>query len=215
MQYDGPPIELGCHVMHAGSMLKVACGQRTFMRMQAFVPWQQRGMDVEQSTGVVCDKARRQHAHEAGQHDQFGAAGVDGLHQCGFKCVAIKLSARTEVGSGNGACGNALTDTPRQGAGIFAVAQYLHDGGCKSAACTARSNGSKVAAAARNQHRQPQRRAACRHCVMTTPRVPRSMLPMRVAVSPCARSSASAASASPGATMTTMPMPQLKVRYIS
>ena len=81
MQYDGAPIELGCHVMHAGSMLKVACGQGTLMGMQTFVPWQQRGMDVEQAPCVVRDKTRRQHAHEAGQHDQLGTAGIDGLHQ--------------------------------------------------------------------------------------------------------------------------------------
>src|SRR5262245_12832859 len=77
-----------------------------------------------------------------------------------------------------------------------------------------------VAAGARHRFhvRAPPRnedREAQGHSWMTTPALPRRTSPMRVAVSPRATSTRSASSACVRGMTAIMPMPQLKVRYIS
>ena len=81
--------------MDGGPVQPHTRGQRTPMRIQPRESRQQRGVDVQQAAAIARHEAGRQHAHEAGQHDQRRLMRVDCLRQRGFEGLArIELRVR-------------------------------------------------------------------------------------------------------------------------
>ena len=77
--------------VHGAAMLGVAGFQCATMGVQALVPWQQGGVDVEQAALIVTYKGRCQDAHEAGQHHEVRRVAVDFLCQCAVEGGAIRV----------------------------------------------------------------------------------------------------------------------------
>lgn len=62
---QGTCVELGRDPMDTAAMLAIIRRQCPRMGVKTFMTRQQRGMDVEQTTGVVRDKVLTQDAHKA------------------------------------------------------------------------------------------------------------------------------------------------------
>jgi riboflavin kinase/FMN adenylyltransferase len=82
LRKDGAMVEFGRDRMHRGPMESTAIGQHPSMGVEAFVGGQQRGVDVEQTPSKGLTEWAGENAHEAGEHDEVGRMGLDGLGQC-------------------------------------------------------------------------------------------------------------------------------------
>ena len=148
-------VEFGGDHMHR-SPCDLATGlDGALVRVQAGKGWQQRGVDVDQSTSITVDKRWRQNAHEARQQQQHGLVRtvitVNQLCQRGIKSLTAGIGLVVQY-LGH----NALGAGELQALGVRLVAD---DGGdpCTitlSPALTLRSidNGGHVGAAARDQN---------------------------------------------------------------
>src|SRR6516165_6736125 len=207
LQHDRSRIELGCHEVYAGAVLGVPGGEHAAVRVEAAVGGEERRMDVEHAPEVTAHQCRRENAHEARERNRIGLHGLESREQHLLERPALRfpgpgrgcdtLCARARQACGAGPIG----DHDHRLCGDFARARGTHDR-------------AHVGAAAGDQQGELQRRARA-HSWMTTPRLPLRTSPMTCALSPCATSSCTAAAACAAGTMTIMPMPQLKVRYIS
>src|SRR6188508_950553 len=189
-------------------MVRIPGRERARVRVEALVQGQQRRVDVEQPAFEAMHELRRENAHEAGERHQLCAAAFELGREGGVETGAIgKLPDRYDAGR-NAECGRAR-DAAR-GLPVGDDSNYLVRGAGSE---RGPRDGFHVAAAPGDDHRHRHRHAG--HSSMTTPREPLPTPPMIQAVSPAALRCASAVSTSDGATTTTMPMPQLNVRYIS
>lgn len=82
---DRSGVEFRRDPVHAGAVLGVAGLQRPGMRIQAAVLRQQGRVNVDHAACVSLDEFGRQHAHEAGQGDQFRPVAGDGFGQRRFE----------------------------------------------------------------------------------------------------------------------------------
>ena len=101
---------------------------------------QQAGVDVEEAAGVAGDEGVGEHAHEAGQHHQVGAVGVDGIGQGRVEGLAAGVGLVV-----NHLGDDALVDGKGEALGVGAVGD---DGGDFGAGDLRPDDGLHVAAAA-------------------------------------------------------------------
>src|SRR5205807_6084068 len=193
--------------MHAGAMLGVTRREHSGVGVQAAVRRQERGVNVEHPAEVVIDEPPRQNAQETRERDH----------------IRLMLLQRRRQRALEGAIASALElqhrgglDTQRGGAGetgrVGAVGDHHRDPRGDAAREARARDGDHVRAAAGNEDGEPERAGA--HSWMNTPRAPARTSPMTRAVSPRAVRNSTAAAARSGGTITAMPTPQLKVRYI-
>ena len=93
---QGAGVEFGMHPVNAAAMLRIVGRQCARMGVEAFMSWQQRRMDVEQTIGVVRDKFLTEDAHKTRQHDEVGLPGVDLCHHLTIIDVAIRVVGRCD-----------------------------------------------------------------------------------------------------------------------
>lgn len=85
-------VELGRDRMHCGPMESTTIGQHPGVGVEAFVGGQQRGVDVEQPASKGLAEWGGENAHEAGEHDEVGRMGLDGLGQCVIESLTRRKS---------------------------------------------------------------------------------------------------------------------------
>src|SRR5690349_5935691 len=189
-------------------MMRIAGCERAGMGIEALVERQQRRVNVEQPSFETLHEFRRQDAHETSECHEPCAASVEFGRESGVEARAVgKLLHRHD------ACRNSErggTCEASRGVAVGNDSNYLVG---RSRGERGSRDGFHVAAAPGDDHGHRHRHAG--HSSMTTPREPLPTPPMIQAVSPEALRCARVASTSAGATTTTMPMPQLNVRYIS
>ena len=85
-------------------------------------------MDIEQAACIVLNEARREDAHETGQHHQIRLVGIDGLDQGGIESfAAVELLVIKQFGGDTGlfrqlqAVGTGAVADDRGDAGRIAV----------------------------------------------------------------------------------------------
>ena len=133
---DGPVVELGGHKVHCGADHFAACVQSTLVRVQAREGRQQRGVNVEQTAGVMSNKGGTQHAHEASQHNQIGRVRINGAAQRRVEVFALRkglvidhLGADAPRGGKDKALGiRPIGDHGHHLGGPCFISAALHDG---------------------------------------------------------------------------------------
>src|SRR6185436_18205528 len=163
-------------------------------------------MHVEDAVRECAGEVRRENAHEAGKHDELRLVLREHLDQRSVERCTIGELARFQ---------NARRDVHR-GCGLQSLCRgFVADDDThldrQAARGGALRDDAHVRAAAEDQNCDRQRT----HPRMMTPPSPRRTSPMTAGCSPWSRSTLSARSQCSAATQTVMPIPQLKVRYIS
>src|ERR1700732_5427051 len=194
--------------MHAGAMLGVACLEHAPMGMQAAVRGQERGVNVEHPAEVVVDEGPRQNTHETRERDHIRLVRLQRHRQRALETGAAAGLGLQHGGGFDTQLGSA-GETGRGGA----IGNHHGDARGDAARATRARDGDHVRAAAGNEDGERKWRAGA-HSWMNTPRPPARTSPMTWAVSPRAARNSTAAAARSGATIATMPTPQLNVRYI-
>src|SRR6185436_14764299 len=193
--------------MHTGAVVFLPGREHARVGVQSLVERQQGRVDVQQPALESPHEFGRQYAHESGERYQPGTAGVHLGGESRLESGTVGKILHWDHGRRH-----AERRGAGQSTGLGAIGDHPDDAVAAVGALRGARDGFHVAAAAGYHHGDIEQAA---HSAMCTPRVPRPTWPMTLAVSPSFASCASVKSASRGATTTTMPMPQLKVRYIS
>src|SRR5690554_462968 len=173
---------------------------------------QQRGVDIEQTVTVVVHKGGRKDAHKASQYHGVRLEAIQLINHRLIKVIAAGVVAMIQRHRWN-ACPYGVIEST----GIGLVAEHHRYFCWQGAGRNSSNNGLQVRAFAADQDGQPV-------CHWLTPEKITlwssdcalvRISPSSHAFSPLAVSRASVWSSCSSATTSTMPMPQLKVRYIS
>lgn len=81
LRNDGAMIEFGRDQMHGRAMKANPGGQRSRMSIEPDEGWQQRRMDIDQTSGKVPNETVGENSHETGKHDQINLQCVKPLDQ--------------------------------------------------------------------------------------------------------------------------------------
>ena len=74
-------IKLFRNKVNTAAMLQIACIQRTLMRTQTGIAWQQGRVNIEQPASVMGHEALRQDTHEAGQDQEVWFKAINQLDE--------------------------------------------------------------------------------------------------------------------------------------
>ena len=184
--------------------------QHPAVSVQSRIFWQQRWMNVQQTTIKILDKFIIKNSHEPGQHDQTGIVITDKLQK-----PAVKILPGRKIGAlrhgGRDACVFCSPQTGR----MRIVADHGKNFAVDFLIGYGVDDRLQIAALVGNQYHQRQRSAWQRvHRKRTSPS-PFSMIPRRNARSPSEPRDARAAASFSAARQITMPTPQLNVLSIS
>src|ERR1700676_967498 len=166
-------------------------------------------MNIQHPPSVARYESPRKDAHEPGEHDELMRARRKGAQQRIFEGGGIGKGRRFDDARRKPQI--ACTGNARR---IRLIAEHVVDGRVDAPCCAGLRDRDHIGAAARDENGKDKRSVGA-HSSITTPPLPCRTSPMIAAVSPCALNSATEAPALCAGTMATMPMPQLKVRYIS
>ncbi len=94
-------IQFGGHEVHAGAVHDIARFQCTTMCMQAAVLGQQGRVDIDHPPDPGLQGFAIDDAHEAGQHQHLGAAGIQATEQLDIEVVPVGVILRVEREGGD------------------------------------------------------------------------------------------------------------------
>src|SRR6185437_11517886 len=167
---------------------------------------QQRRVDVQHPSRVALHEIGAQNAHEAGEHDEIGLARVDRFAERG-----IEGGARRECAMVDDRGCNAVSLGMREPRRIRAIADDVRDRALELGHIRRIDQRSEIRSAPGDENGDSRERHQTT-IVCGAPSGRATTSPMSYAVSPDCESEAIVAATSPGATASTMPMPQLKTR---